>query len=157
HSAAEDGALPLVLSGNCNAAVGVLAGLQPTRPAVVWFDAHGDYNTPETTVSGFLDGMALAIATGRCWRSLASTVPGFEPSGEDQVALVGARDVDAGEAEILEKSAVRRIRVAEVRSAGVEAAFGPALAALESRSDSIYLHLDLDVLDPDEAPANPYR
>jgi len=61
---------------------------------VLWFDAHGDFNTPESTLGGFLDGMALAIATGRCWTGLAATVPGFTPVAEENVVLVGARDLD---------------------------------------------------------------
>src|SRR5436309_2130353 len=60
-------ALPMILSGNCNTSVGTLAGLGH-EVGVVWFDAHGDFNTPETSPSGYFDGMALAIATGRCWR-----------------------------------------------------------------------------------------
>ena len=69
---------PLVLAGNCNAAVGVVAGLGPGA-AVLWCDAHADFNTPETTTGGFLDGMGLATVTGRCWTSMAARVPGFVP------------------------------------------------------------------------------
>src|SRR5262245_29752454 len=64
------GRFPLVLSGNCFSAVGVLAGLSPDRTSVVWFDCHGDFNTPETTQSGFLDGMGLATALGCCWQKV---------------------------------------------------------------------------------------
>lgn len=58
---------PLVLAGNCGAAVGVVAGLPPQGLGVVWLDSHGDFNTPDTSESGFLDGMGLAILTGQCW------------------------------------------------------------------------------------------
>ncbi|HEX6040499.1 arginase family protein [Longimicrobium sp.] len=71
------GALPIVLAGNCASALGTLAGLADDEPGIVWLDAHGDFNTPETTRSGMLDGMALAIATGRCWTEMAGTIPGF--------------------------------------------------------------------------------
>jgi arginase len=71
---------PIVLAGNCNSCLGTLAGIGQNGLGIVWFDAHGDFNTPETTVSGFLDGMGLAMATGRCWRSLLRTIPGFSPS-----------------------------------------------------------------------------
>ena len=71
------GALPVILSGNCITSVGTVAGIGEPDLGVVWLDAHGDFNTPETTLGGFLDGMALATLTGRCWTSLAATVPGF--------------------------------------------------------------------------------
>ena len=61
---------PLILSGNCSSTVGALAGFESRNLALIWFDAHGDFNTPETTTSGFLDGMALSIIVGHCWKSL---------------------------------------------------------------------------------------
>ncbi len=88
---------PVVLSGNCLAAVGVIAGLGPGT-GVIWIDAHGDFNTPQTTTSGFLDGMTLATATGQCWGELAHSIEGFEPVPENAVVLLGARDLDPGEA-----------------------------------------------------------
>jgi len=76
-AAISSGAFPLVLSGNCGpAALGCIGGLSG-RPNVFWVDAHADFNTPETTVSGFLDGMALATLTGRCWSHFAQNIPGF--------------------------------------------------------------------------------
>ena len=87
---------PVVLSGNCLAAVGVIAGLGPGT-GVIWIDAHGDFNTPQTTTSGFLDGMTLATATGQCWGELARSIEGFEPVPENAVVLLGARDLDPGE------------------------------------------------------------
>jgi arginase len=91
RQAVSSGAFPLVLAGNCLSCVGTLGGLGAPSPAIIWLDAHGDFNTPETTVSGFLDGMALATAVGRCWGKLAATIPGFCPVPEKQVVLVGAR------------------------------------------------------------------
>src|SRR4029450_3386719 len=79
--AAKIGSFPLVLSGNCGpAALGCVGGLR-SRIKIFWFDAHGDFNTPETTRSGFLDGMALATVTGRCWSGLAGGVPGVRNRG----------------------------------------------------------------------------
>ncbi len=144
-------AFPLVLSGNCGpAALGCVGGLGPS-PAVTWFDAHGDFNTPETTIGGFLDGMALAALTGRCWRQLAAAIPGFEPVPETAVALVGARDLDPLEADALDASEVRRVFARELR----ERLEGVLSAVGEGRSAG-YLHLDLDVLDPSEGRVNPY-
>jgi arginase len=76
-AAVEAGSFPLVLSGNCNNIVGVVAGL-------VWFDDHADFNTPETTTTGFLDGMGLAIAVGRGWANMMRDVPYFRPVREEE-------------------------------------------------------------------------
>jgi arginase len=151
RAAFDAGAFPLVLSGNCGpAALGCVAGLRG-RSRVFWFDAHGDFNTPETTVGGFLDGMALATLTGRCWRQLAAGIPGFEPVEENLVTLIGARDLDPLEAEALESSAIRRFTIADVRARLAGLFTGPDLA-----STPAYLHFDLDVLDPAEGPINCY-
>ncbi len=151
RAAAADGSHPLVLSGNCGpAALGCLAGLS-APPEVFWFDAHGDFNTPETTVGGFLDGMALATAAGRCWRRLTAALPGFEPVPDESITLIGARDLDPLEAEALQQSAVRRVSVAALRRHLPE-----AIRADRRAEQPAYLHLDLDVLDPREGRINSY-
>ena len=144
------GAFPLVLSGNCGpAAIGCVA--TEGDPAVFWFDAHGDFNTPDTTVSGFLDGMALAAVTGRCWPQLARAVTGFRPVREDAVVLVGARDLDPLETRALEMSRVRRVPLESMR---------PELSAeiglVAETCVGAYVHLDLDVLDPSQGRMNSY-
>src|SRR5262249_14904010 len=78
RAALAAGHFPLVLAGNCFSALGTLAGLGE-EVGVAWFDCHGDFHTPETTPSGFLDGMALAGAVGLCWTKVAAAVPGFRP------------------------------------------------------------------------------
>lgn len=150
RSAREAGRFPLILSGNCGVALGVVAGLGGVA-GVLWLDAHGDFNTPQTTTGGFLDGMALATLVGRCWRSLASAVPGFVPVPEDRVLLLGARDLDALEEGALGASAIQRIPAADVDASLVERARGALGGSVRS-----YLHLDLDVLDPSEGRANEY-
>jgi arginase len=151
--AVDGGALPVVLSGNCGSAIGTVAGLRGARPAdevaVVWLDAHGDFNTPETTTSGFVDGMALAALTGRCWAGMTAAVPGFRAVPEENVLLVGARDLDPGELAALDGSRVTRLPVAALRARGVDGALAPELARLAAGSRRVYLHVDLDVLDPD--------
>ncbi len=148
REAAGRGKLPVVLAGNCNTAVGTVSGLGARDHDVVWLDAHGDFNTPETTIGGFLDGMSIAMLTGACWRELTATVPGFEPLDEAAIHLVGARDLDPLEAGRLSGSAVRLIG-----PAGAAAALDASLAA-GSAERPVYLHLDLDVLDPSEAVIN---
>lgn len=76
----RDGAFPVVLSGSCFASVGIVAGLDEPSPGVVWFDAHGDFNTPETTESGYFDGMGLAVLTGSAWQGMLATVEGDRKS-----------------------------------------------------------------------------
>ena len=148
------GRFPLVLAGNCMAALGVVAGIRETSTAVVWLDAHGDFNTPETTRTAFLDGMAAAVLAGWCWTAAAGSVPGFKPSAESTMALIGARDLDPGEQALLARSKVTVLAPAAVKERDRSAA---ALRALPLSGHSVYLHIDLDVLDPDEVgPANCY-
>lgn len=147
----SSGGFPLVLSGNCGpAALGCVAGIGGA-PAVFWFDAHGDFNTPETTIGGFLDGMALATVAGRCWPQLAAAIPGFVAVAEERVTLLGARDLDPLEADALRRSPIRRIAAAELRRRLPE-----VLGAEGGVAKACYLHLDLDVLDPSEGRVNPY-
>jgi len=149
RAARAAGHFPLVLSGNCNTAVGTLSGLTPSRRAIFWFDAHGDCNTPETTETGFLDGMGLAVTMGMCWHQLGATVPGFQPVAADTTFLLGARDLDAPEAAFIEGSAMTSIAVEQIPEEV------PGILSKAPLADTIgYLHLDLDVLDPAVGHAN---
>lgn len=151
-AARRRGALPLVLAGNCISSVGTCAGiLARGRPiGVVWFDAHADFNTPETSASGFLDGMALATLAGRCWTTMTSAVPHYAPVDEGSVLLIGARDLDPAESKLLDTSGIRRPRGLDPRDCV------NSLDALRARVDEVYLHVDLDVLDEGEARVNQY-
>jgi arginase len=140
---------PLVLSGNCNSAVGVIAGL-PENTGIIWFDAHGDFATPDTTESGFLDGMGLAIVTGRCFTRLAQTIPGFAPVPDEHVLTVGMRALDPAEVEGFAASEIARVSVAQVREGGL----AEQLDVLRAKVGQVYVHVDLDVIDPSVAPAN---
>jgi len=120
---------------------------------IVWLDAHGDFNTPETTVTGFLDGMGLAMATGRCWQSLVRAIPGFSPIPEANVLHIGARDLDPGEEMLLQQSEVEVLAMGE-GSGGIRQAVDAALDRLRNRVTKVYLHVDVDVLDTGEALPN---
>jgi arginase len=154
RAAVEGGRFPLVLSGNCNSCLGTLAALGPERTGVVWFDAHGDFNTPETTGSGFFDGMALAAATGRCWRRMVDGLWGDRRVPEQHVVHVGGRDLDAEEGEALRRSRIAVVHADDVRARGGRVALRSAVESLGRHVESVYLHVDLDVLDPVAAPAN---
>jgi arginase len=151
REALESGRLPIVLAGNCNTAVGTLGGLGTDSTGVAWFDAHADFNTPETTTSGFLDGTAVAMITGRCWTQLAATVPEFEPVPDNRVCLVGTRDVDSLEGGLLDQSGVAVIEPRKLRSD-----LPHALASIKRHVQKMYVHLDLDVLDAHVAAANSF-
>ena len=141
----------LILSGNCGpAALSATAALGPHKTGVIWFDAHADFNTPETSASGFLDGMSLAILTGRCWPSLVPRLAGFASVPEENIILIGARDFDASEAAALDRSAITQVTRAKLGE------LGEAVAALSERVENLYVHLDVDVLDTSEGCANSY-
>lgn len=152
RAARGHGGFPLVLAGNCITSLGVLASLPVGTTGIVWLDGHGDLNTPETTRSGFLDGMALSVALGRCWETMAGTVDGFAPVAEENVLLVGARDLDPAERKYLERSRVRYLPPEDARGD----ALADALDALAGRVQQVYLHLDLDVHDPAGGAANAF-
>jgi len=141
----------LVLSGNCGpAALSSVSALDPRSTGVIWFDAHADFNTPETSASGFLDGMALATLTGRCWPALAARFASFAPVPETNVILVGTRDLDPLEATALGRSAITTVAPANMD------ALERAVEALSARVENFYVHLDVDVLDKSEGCANSY-
>lgn len=147
---------PLVLAGNCNTTLGVLSGMDTASTGLVWFDAHGDYNTPETSPSGFLDGMGLAVITGQCWRPLAATVAGFKPLPGTHIVHVGGRDLDAEEAVNMQRDGLALIPPERITDEGAEQAVTPIFDLLRNTVDRIHIHLDLDVLDPAVAQANHY-
>jgi arginase len=148
------GKFPLVVSGNCFMALGAIAGLGSVDLGIVWFDAHGEYNTPETTVSGYLDGMGLATATGDCWRMLAASIPEFRPVPAETIVLVGGHDFDPGEMSRLLNSRLALVSAADIASRGIRNALSPALDQLKQRSVQIYVHIDMDVFDPAEVRGN---
>ena len=152
--AKRNGRFPLILSGNCGATVGVIAAANTKRRGVIWFDTHGEFNTPETTASGFLDGMGLAIATGRCWTTLAASIPGFHPIPGSDILLVGGHDFDAGERESLEEAGVLVVDAGTISQTGIRESLAAAMAEFLRSIEEVHLHLDLDVLNPVEAPSN---
>ncbi len=145
----NSGTFPIVLAGNCITCSGTVSGLDSEDLHVLWLDAHADFNTPETTESGYLDGMALSIACGRCWKRLSATNPRFRAIKEENVTLIGTRDVDAEEARVLSESKARVFSPEKLRnnSLQIPEQIGP-------RDTELYIHLDADVLDASVGRAN---
>lgn len=129
------GAFPVLTSSDCTICLTTFRAVTRQEPEarVLWLDAHGDYNTPDTTPSGFLGGMCLAAACG-VWDA------GFEPAIEPaRVLTCGVRDLDAGERVLVDTTGVKNVRPSEV--------------AARLKGHKVYVHLDLDVLDPEILPS----
>ena len=133
------GGRPVVMSGDCTTALGTMSGLQwaGIEAGIVWFDAHGDVQTLETTTSGYLGGLPLRLLVGYRPELIAARL-GLRAVPERQVTLVGARDLDPPEVSYLAGARIRRCEVGEVDAA---LPGGP-----------LYVHLDLDVVDPAQQP-----
>lgn len=140
-----DGERPVSFAGDCCTTIGVLAGLRRggLEPVLVWLDAHGDFNTPETSPSGFLGGMPLAILVGRGDLTLPEAL-GLEPLAESRVVLTDARDLDPPERAALEASEVLHLDDPE------------SLLSEELPPGPLWVHLDTDVVDPRDSPAHNY-
>lgn len=142
HEAVRQNRCPVSVAGDCCATIAVLAGLQRggVDPFLVWLDAHGDFNTRETSPSGFLGGMPLAMIVGRGDQTVVRAA-GLRTLRESDVLLADARNLDPGEREALEGSAVRRVsdmaRLVELLPPG----------------RLVYVHFDCDIINPAEAPA----
>ncbi len=145
------GGFPLVLGGDHSIAMGTLAGIARAgrRTGVVYFDAHGDINTPEASPSGNVHGMPLAVALGLAGEPFPLALRGSVDASA--TALVALRDVDAGERETIRRAGVTALTMADVDRLGIAVVLERALAVAGS-GDGIHLSLDLDAIDPDEAP-----
>jgi len=143
-STCNRGERPVSIAGDCCTTIGVLAGLQRAgiHPQLLWLDAHGDFNTYETSPSGFIGGMPLAMIVGRGDQTLVRAA-GLTPLPETDVILVNARDLDAEESKAVQTSGVRHVTNVEALPQQITTA-------------ALYVHLDVDVIDPQEAPAMLY-
>jgi arginase len=136
------GSRAVSVNGDCCVAIGMLAGLQRARidPVVIWLDAHGDFNTPETSPSGYIGGMSLAMMVGRGDQQLMQ-LAGAKPLPEEQIILTDARNLDVLEGVEVTASKVQHVNYAD------------DLLKLDLGNRPIYVHFDTDILNPNEAPA----
>jgi arginase len=151
--ALEQDSLPLVLGGDHSVALGTLGGLARARGVggVLWLDAHGDLNTPETSPTGNVHGMPLAAALGLTDGRFASdtwTLPAVEPS---RVALVGLRSLDKRERERIRELGIRAYTMSDIDRIGIERAIRESLTQIAGPG-FVHVSLDMDALDPEVAP-----
>ena len=142
---ARAGQRPVSIAGDCCATLGVLAGLQRAgvQPTLIWLDAHGDFNTWDTSPSGFLGGMPLAMLAGRGEQTMVRGL-GLTPLAEERIILSDARDLDPGEKEAVAHSAV--IHLPQVEQ----------LLDYPLPDGPLYVHFDVDVVDVADVPAVSY-
>jgi arginase len=156
----KNGHLTIGLLANCNSVIGVLGGLQrsgpsrrPLKVGLVFIDAHGDFNTPETTLSGMLGGMPVAVSAGLCLRNLRLK-SGLDPALPERYIVMGAvRDTDPLEQELIDRSEIEHITVDDIRERSET--IHAQMERLSSLVDKIYIHIDMDVLDPKEVQGHP--
>lgn len=151
----RDGYFTVGLLATCPSMPGLVAGLQhsgpdgrPLRIGMLWLDAHPDFNTPETTRSGSLGGMPVAVATGRALRILRQDAKLEPPMADEHIVMGGVRLTDPLEQELLDASRIQQVTVDDLR--GATPAVFAQLDRLARTTDKIYIHIDMDVLDPRE-------
>jgi len=151
EAAREDGLVPLVLGGDHSIAMGSLSGLAASGPGgVLWLDGHGDLNTPDTSPSGNVHGMALAAALGLCgsFERDGLRLPAVTP---ERVALVGVRSLDPGEQALVRELGVAVYTISDLDRRGTEPVIAEALERVAGGS-FVHVSVDLDVVDPEVAP-----
>ncbi|NNE60822.1 MAG: hypothetical protein HKN35_08010 [Woeseia sp.] len=157
----SDDLLTVGLEANCNGLLGMLAGLKydsagnAQRVGLVFIDAHGDFNVPETTLSGMLGGMPVAIAAGHALHNVRTTSGLSEPLPMSDIVWGGVRDLDPLEAERFHEYEVQQFSVDDIRQ--LSASLYSEIDELAKRVDVVYVHIDMDVLDPAEVPGHDLR
>jgi arginase len=151
--------MAFIIGGECSIAVGTLAGLSGVfegRPGVLWMDAHGDFNTPGTSPSGYIGGMCLAMACGRGPRFQFEKEALTPPLAEERLVHLGSRALDRPEVRSFNASPAKLFTAQQVKNMGAAKVAGEVARHLASRSDWIFCHFDVDVVDPSLIPAVSY-
>lgn len=150
----KEGSFPLVLGGDHSIAIGTLAGISKyfKKLGVIWFDAHGDLNTPETSPSGNIHGMPLAVSLGLGETTLTQ-IGGYCPKIQpENIVIIGARSLDEGEKRLIKEKGIKVYTMHEIDRLGIPKVIEETIAYFKNRSDGVHLSLDLDGLDPLYAP-----
>ena len=154
----QDDTITIGLEANCNDLLGMLAGLKydsdgnARKVGLVFYDSHGDFNVPETTLSGMLGGMPVAIAAGHALHNLRRTTGLIEPLPMSHIMWGGVRDLDPLEADRFREHEVRQVSVEDIRQLSPN--FRKQFDEMAADVDVVYVHVDMDVLEPDEVPGH---
>ncbi|MED4206840.1 arginase [Neobacillus mesonae] len=150
----QSGSFPLVLGGDHSIAIGTLAGVAKhyKNLGVIWYDAHGDLNTSETSPSGNIHGMPLAVSVG-LGHELLTDIGGYSPKiRPEHVVIIGARSLDEGERILIKEKGIKVYSMHEIDRMGMAKVMEETIAYLKDKTDGVHLSLDLDGLDPSECP-----
>lgn len=150
----KSGSFPLVLGGDHSIAIGTLAGVSKhyKNLGVIWYDAHGDLNTAETSPSGNIHGMPLAVSIG-LGHPLLTNIGDYSPKVKpENIVIIGARSLDEGERELIKEKGIRVYTMHEIDRLGMTKVMEETIHYLKERTDGVHLSLDLDGLDPTDAP-----
>ncbi len=142
-AACDADTIPLILAGDCTSCLGAMKGLEAHQPHVLWYDAHGDFNTPETTPSGFLGGMPLAALVGMGNQHLLQGLD-LRPIAEGRVTLTDGRDLDPQEAVLVQESNLTHLEAVN------------AVTDIDWSGKPLYIHFDSDVMHLNDLPAVSY-
>lgn len=148
------GRFPLVLGGDHSIAIGTIAGVSNhyENLGLIWYDAHGDINTEQTSPSGNIHGMPLAVSLGLGHERLTSIMNGNEKVKPENIVLIGVRDLDDGEKELLKKLNIKVYTMHEIDRIGMPRVMKETIHYLKDKTDGIHVSFDLDGIDPSEAP-----
>lgn len=153
----QNGIGPVLVGGNCSHTVGMIAGIQAafgptTRLGLLWLDAHGDFNTPRTSLTGMLGGMPVAVAAGLCWPEWREGAGLQAPLPTNRIVMVDVRNLDEAEEALIRATDV------EIARFGADfeiSAIAAAIDRLAAECDQIYVHVDADILDASLQPNHP--
>lgn len=150
----KKGAFPLILGGDHSIAIGSLAGIAHhyENLGVIWYDAHGDLNTEETSPSGNIHGMPLAVSLGLGDSKLVNILNYAPKVKPENIVIIGARSLDEGEKELIKEKGIKVYTMHEIDRKGMSHVMENAITYLKNKTDGVHLSLDLDGLDPSEAP-----
>lgn len=154
----QDNMITIGLEANCNDLLGMLSGLKydsdgnARKVGLVFYDSHGDFNIPETTLSGMLGGMPVAVAAGHALHNLRNTTGLAEPLPMSDIMWGGVRDLDPLEADRFREYEVRQVSVQDIRD--ISENFRKQFNEMADGVDIVYVHVDMDVLEPNEVPGH---
>lgn len=148
------GSFPLILGGDHSISIGSIAGIAQhyENLGVIWYDAHGDLNSAETSPSGNIHGMSLAVNLGIGHPSLTNVLNEEAKIKPENVVIIGARSLDAGERKLIKEKGIKVYTMHDIDRFGMPHIMEEAIGYLQKRTDGVHLSLDLDGLDPTEAP-----